>query len=109
MSEFYAKTLVAREGAPMGNRNAAGSHRGRYGSVVIAKHETSGGGGTSVLFNRGRGNEKTYRKPTKSSLTRLNKVLGKSVKSGLTFKSSGRHYGGRTAKSAVQFTPNLYR
>jgi hypothetical protein len=106
MSEFYAKTLIEHPGHP---DQSVHGHRGRYGSVVIAKHETSGGGGTSVLFNRGRGIEKTYRKPTSSSLTRLNKVLGRSVKSGLTFKSSGRHYGGRTAKSAVQFTPNLYR
>jgi hypothetical protein len=42
MSEFYAKPFVAREGAPMGNKNAAGSHHGggkrmSISSVLVGK------------------------------------------------------------------------
>jgi hypothetical protein len=99
MKVSYGKSML--EGAPFGNKNAAGKHGG---SVIIVKHDTSGGSGHSAIFTRGGGLEKTYRKPTPSSLKRLGSVLNKSVKLGLTHKSTGRQYGGRTAKTATQYT-----
>jgi hypothetical protein len=77
MERFYGRALVAREGAPMGNRNAAGPHRVTHLSVVYPPK-----GNPTVRIDRRPGLDvtkshyKTYT-PKSKSLKRVNDLLAR--------------------------------
>jgi hypothetical protein len=84
MSKFYAKTLVAREGAPMGNKNAAGPHRITAVRTYFNKGTKNPEGHINFvdIKHEGRALERGYYKPTRSSQARLSRVLAKGVSTG---------------------------
>lgn len=107
------KQIYATEGAPIGNKNAAGPHkRGGVERISVSVNKTRhsnpafntsygraggktyGGNKTntspkSVSIRRG-DKDKTYNNPTGASVKRLMRIVNKSVKGGTAVKANSK-------------------
>lgn len=98
MKLWQARSMV--EGAPMGNRNAAGAHSHVTGIVIGDTPRNHSVKAVTVLRTYRSGKvTATRRHPNKATLKRIGQAIGRQMKAGKARRVSGYNFGGRTMQT----------